>query len=324
MYQTDPMLTRRDIADLRPGGQVMDYYLLKEASVRITKNGLPFLSATLSDCSGSIQAVQWEYGDDVTPEDVGSIVHVTGHVGSYNGQPQLTIVTIVSCRPEDCPFLDAIVPVVTDSSADAVKLEALIDSMDDPTLQRTCRTFWEDNKETLKKLPAAKSVHHAAIGGWLKHTSSMMQLADAVAGLYGDCINRDMLLTGAFFHDVGKISEFSLAATGLVSDYSVDGNLIGHAILSVDALRFYLNVNDEHYDEKARLLEHMLLSHHGQPEFGAAVVPKTAEAEALSYIDMLDSRMEIYAEALEGVEPGSFSENIWSLGKSVYKPNLPK
>ena len=151
------------------------------------------------------------------------------------------------------------------------------------------------------------------------HTAYMMKTALFLAKLYGSLLDRDLLLAGAFLHDFAKIREFSLSPTGLVADYSVAGQLLGHLVMGAEETAQVcreLNIPEE----KSLLLQHMILSHHGTPEFGAAVVPACAESELLSYIDMMDSRMEIYRETLEKTEPGAFSDRIFALdNKRIYR-----
>ena len=132
-------------------------------------------------------------------------------------------------------------------------------------------------------------------------------------------INRDLLLAGTLLHDIAKIREFRLSSLGMVKDYSVEGQLLGHLVMGAQEIAEVaaeLNIPQE----KSVLLQHLVLSHHGEPEFGAAVRPMCAEAELLHLIDMMDSRMEIYAETLAEMEPGSFSGRIFALEKKIYKP----
>ncbi|MBP5165828.1 MAG: HD domain-containing protein, partial [Oscillospiraceae bacterium] len=155
------------------------------------------------------------------------------------------------------------------------------------------------------------------LSGLLMHTLNMMRTADFLAGLYGDIIDRDLLLAGTMLHDMGKREEFSLSQLGLVSDYTPRGKLLGHLYIcaeQVAALARELGTDGE----KAMLLQHMILSHHGTPEFGAAVVPQCAESELLSYIDLIDSRMEIYAETLGDTPQGQFSARVYALDKAIY------
>ena len=192
--------------------------------------------------------------------------------------------------------------------------------MEDADYQSVARTMLERHLEAFRSIPAAKSVHHSFLSGLLMHTSNMLRLADYLSGLYAGIIDRSLLLTGTLLHDFGKEREFAFSDLGIVTEYSTAGQLLGHLVMGAqevaDAAR-ELGIPEE----KSMLLQHLLLSHHGEPEFGAAVRPMCAEAELLSYIDLIDSRMEIYAETLPTVPAGSFSARIFALEKKIYHHN---
>lgn len=147
---------------------------------------------------------------------------------------------------------------------------------------------------------------------------TMMKIADFLAGLYGDIVDRSLLLAGTFLHDFGKQQEFTLSQLGLVTDYSVKGQLLGHLVIGAQEVA-KLAAEMGMSEDKSVLLQHMILSHHGEPEFGAAVKPICAESELLSQIDMIDSRMEIYRETLQDLRVGEVSNRIFALDKRVYK-----
>ena len=167
-------------------------------------------------------------------------------------------------------------------------------------------------------IPAAKSVHHGFLSGLLMHTHNMLKTADYLSKLYGDTVDRSLLLAGVCLHDLGKEREFQYSELGLVTEYSVEGELLGHLVMGAQEIGDAcgeLSVPEE----KAVLLKHLILSHHGEPEFGAAVRPICAEAELLSLIDKIDSRMEIYRENLETLDVGEFSQRIFALDNKIYR-----
>jgi Predicted HD-superfamily hydrolase len=175
-------------------------------------------------------------------------------------------------------------------------------------------------KEVLTTLPAAISVHHAFIGGLLMHTYNIMQMCEATGRVYGDdLIDMDLLLTGAFCHDMGKRREFLLSKVGLVTEYSLPGQLMGHLVMGAQEIADIakeLNIPEE--SEQVLLLQHLLLSHHGELEYGSPVVPKVIEAEILSRMDMLDARIENYREVMEATDLGTMSEYVKYLGHTIY------
>ena len=177
------------------------------------------------------------------------------------------------------------------------------------------------HRDAFISIPAAKSVHHGFLSGLLMHTLNMMKTADFLSGLYDGVVDRSLLLAGAFLHDFAKEQEFTFSQLGLVTGYSVKGELLGHLVMGaqeVAGVAGELGISPE----KTMLLQHMLLSHHGEPEFGAAVRPICAESELLSLIDKLDSRMEIYRATLEKMEPGEISGRIFALDKRIYRHKL--
>ena len=161
-------------------------------------------------------------------------------------------------------------------------------------------------------------MHHSFLNGLLMHTLYMARIADYLAGLYGEVVNRDLLLAGTILHDVAKCDEFVTSPLGLVTEYSVPGELLGHLVMGAQAVAEAARELDVP-EQKSLLLQHMLLSHHGDPEFGAAVRPMCAEAELLSLIDLVDSRMEIYKETMEETEPGRFSKRVFALDKKIFR-----
>lgn len=309
------------IAEMSLSDEVEGFYVLKAAYPKTTATGKPFLSASLSDRSGSIEIKVWDYSGPISSADEGNVVKIRGTVSEFRGTPQVTVDRIRLADDNDTYDLSALVPVAPiDVDTTMAEVERLISSITDADYRKICSTMMARHKESLKSIPAAKSVHHGFISGLLMHTATMMKTADFLAGLYGDIIDRSLLLAGTFLHDFAKESEFTFSQLGLVTEYSVKGQLLGHLVMGAQEVS---NVAAELGipEDKSVLLQHMILSHHGEPEFGAAVKPICAESELLSLIDMLDSRMEIYRETLAGLQVGEVSSRIFALDKRVFKPH---
>lgn len=307
------------IMDMTLGDDVEGFYILKAAYPKTTASGKPFLSATLSDKTGAIEIKVWDYTGPITSADEGKIVKIRGNVGEYRGTPQITVDRIRLADENDQYDVSALVPVAPiDVDATMDELKALIASIKDEDYRKVCQIFLEQHYDAWKNTPAAKSVHHGFLSGLLMHTTTMLKIADFLAGLYGDIIDRSLLLAGTFLHDFGKQQEFTLSQLGLVTDYSVKGQLLGHLVMGAQEVAKLAAVIGTPED-KAVLLQHMILSHHGEPEFGAAVKPICAESELLSQIDMIDSRMEIYRETLQDMQVGEVSNRIFALEKRVYR-----
>ena len=309
----------KQLSQMVPGDRVEGFYILKEGTIKTSNSGKPFLSATLSDRSGNLDLKAWDYSGPVgAPEDAGKVVKVRGDVTEYRGTTQLTASNIRMATAEDGYDVSALVPTAPidrDETLEAV--QTLVRSLEDPDYRQVAQTMLSRHLETFRGIPAAKSVHHSFLSGLLMHTANMLRLADFLAGLYPQIIDRSLLLTGTLLHDFAKEREFSFSQLGMVTDYSRKGQLLGHLVMGAQEIA-QVAAELGTPEEKSLLLQHMVLSHHGEPEFGAAVRPMFAEAELLSYIDLVDSRMEIYAETLPTVPAGSFSSRIFALDKRIY------
>ena len=313
----------KPIADMIPGDEVEGFYILKDAHQKTTAAGKPFLSGSIADRSGSMDIKVWDYSGPVggTPSDTGKVIKLRGVVSEFKGMPQLTVSRIRMTAPADRYDTAALVPVAPIDPDEALNdIRRMLDSLTDADYRAAAKTMLQRHLEAFRQIPAAKSVHHSFLSGLLMHTSNMLKMADFLAGLYAEIIDRSLLLTGTLLHDFAKEREFVFSDLGIVTDYSTKGQLLGHLVMGAqEAAEVCSEVGVP--EEKSVLLQHLILSHHGEPEFGAAVRPMCAEAELLSYIDLIDSRMEIYAETLPTVPPGSFSARIFALEKKIYHHN---
>ena len=309
----------KQISSMVPGDRVEGFYILKDAQIKTSNSGKPFLAATVSDRTGTLDVKAWDYSGPVgMPEDAGKVVKIRGDITEYRGTTQLTVSNIRMALPEDSYDSSLLVPVAPiDREQTLHQVQQLVDSLEDKDYRQVAQTMLTRHLDAFKRIPAAKSVHHSFLSGLMMHTANMLHLADFISGLYPQIVDRSLLLTGTLLHDFAKEREFTFSQLGIVTDYSRKGQLLGHLVMGaqeVAALCAELGTPEE----KSLLLQHMILSHHGEPDFGAAVRPMFAEAELLSQIDMLDSRMEIYAETLPNVPAGTFSSRIFALDKRIY------
>ena len=312
-YETLP------IKDMEPGMDVEGFFLLGPANVKTTNSGSPFLSFKVSDKTGEVDAKMWDYHSDIH-EHPGAVVKIRGSVGSYNGAKQIVAERMRLAEPSDGYNLSELVPcapINVDSTYS--RLVDVLNTIQDDTYRAIALRALVRYGEAFKTIPAGRSMHHAFLNGLLMHTYNVVMLALAVGEIYGQLIDIDLLVTGAFCHDMGKRKEFVVSEIGLVSEYSIPGNLLGHLVMGaqeiVDIAR---ELNLDENSEKVLLLQHMLLSHHGEPEFGAAVPPKCLEAEILSRLDMLDAKVEMYRETAEKTEPGKMSDFARGFNRAVY------
>lgn len=311
----------KPISEIRPGDEVEGFYILKSAFPKTTAAGKPYLSAAVADRSGSVEIKVWDYAGPVggSQADLGRVVRLRAQASEYRGSLQLTVSNLRMATASDKYDASALVPVAPlDVESAMAELRALVASLSDADYRGVAEAMLERHGDSFAVIPAAKSVHHSFRSGLLMHTLNMLRAADFLSGLYEGVIDRSLLLTGTLLHDMAKDAEFSFSALGMAVDYSVRGELIGHPVMGAMELAELARELGTP-QEKALLLEHMLLSHHGEPEFGAAVPPMCAEAELLSCIDRIDSRMEIYAEALPEVPEGGFSQRIFALDRKIYR-----
>lgn len=289
------------------------FCLIKSCEIKKTAKGLPYLDMTLADSDGEISAKYWDYNQELQGVfGANELIKVRGTLSVYNGADQLRVERIRRCVPSDNVRIEDFVPSAGyDPLVMYEQLHAVASSFADDDLRAVTLKILEDKKEKLLYWPAAFRLHHAVRSGLLMHTLSMLRLAQNAAEIY-DYVNSDLLFAGVILHDIGKIGEFEVPETGLATGYTADGTLIGHLVrgaMLVEKTAEELNVPAE----KAMLLEHMLLSHHGEPDFGAAVRPMFIEAELLSMIDTLDAKMFELAAAVSQTAKKDFSPRQWAL-----------
>ena len=305
------------------------YCLIKSLDKKTTAKGLTYLDMVLTDKSGEIVAKFWDYKEDMhSMYEANMLVKVRGKMLEYNGEPQFRVERIRLIRDEDNVRIEDFVP---SSSYDGVemlkKIYGIIESFKDDDIKKIVLKIVRDNEENLLFWPAAFKLHHAIRGGLLSHTLSVVRLCEEACRLY-KFLDRDLLLGGAILHDVAKTSEYNVASTGLAKGYTVRGELIGHLVggaILIDEASRQLGISGQ----VPVLLEHMVISHHGDPEFGAAVRPLFPEAEVLSQLDKLDACMYEFAETLANVKPDDFSSRHWALNnRKLYnharKPIAPE
>ena len=308
------------IARMARGIDIEGFYLLKSAFPKVTVSGKPFLTAVLADESGTIEAKVWDYSGPIGERDAGKVIKVRGSVSDYRGALQITVDKLRLASEDDHLDVSRLVRVAPIDRAGAyADITRLVSSLEDADYRAVCEEMLRRHEDAFRTIPAAKSVHHSFLSGLLMHTYNMLRLADFLAAQYADSVDRSLLLAGTLLHDFGKEREFTFSDLGLVTDYSTRGQLLGHLVMGAQEVAEVAE-SLAIPEEKSVLLQHLLLSHHGEPEFGAAVLPQCAEAELLSLIDQIDSRMEIYREALAPLKSGEFSQRIFALdNRRVYK-----
>ncbi len=277
------------VEKIKTDTRVSGCYLVKNKKLSTTRNGNPFLSITLTDKTGDLPAKVWNRAEafsDLFRE--GDVIEIAGQTDTYKGQIQLTVSELRLCT--ETPDPELFVETSPFEIPGMVRsLRSVLNQVEDIHLKALIDRFWLDRKfmDRFKKAPAAKNFHHGYLGGLLEHTLSVCRLAALAADHYPS-LNKDLLVAAAFLHDVGKTREFSW---GMNIDYTDEGRLVGHIVLGMAMLDEKLESLKNFPDEQAIRLRHLILSHHGQYDFGSPKEPKFLEAFALHLLDDLDAKM---------------------------------
>ena len=293
-------------------GQYDGFAIIKKYDKKISSKGSAYLDIILADKTGEISAKKWTVTslDETLTADM--IVKVRGEMEIYNGREQFKILQMRLTADSDKVKMNDLIPCSPYAGEKMYNdIYNLVSAFKDKDLSGIVLETLKVNKEKLIYYPAALRLHHAINGGLLYHTLSIVRMAEKVADIYPS-IDKELLLSGAILHDIAKTWELEVANTGIAKGYTAEGELIGHLVKGAINLEIFgqkLGTDRE----KLTLLQHMVLSHHGQPDFGAAVRPMFLEAEILSVLDNLDATIFEFNNAVSKVEPGAFSDRQWAL-----------
>ena len=311
------------ISELKTDLEINDFFMVKMIAVKIGANKKQYLDLLLADSSGEITAKKWDVADEELPS-LGEIkemdiVKIKGVITEWNGLKQVRVLRIrKSVREDAVQFSDFIKSAPEKGEEMYSFVIGKANAIKDNDLKSICVRFLGLNKEKLMYYPAAQKNHHAELGGLLYHMKRMIMTGEKICEVY-DNLNKDLLTSGVILHDIEKIREIDANEYGIASGYSFEGQMLGHitlGIVSIDKLATELEVPRE----KTVMLEHMILSHHYEPEFGSPKKPLFPEAEILHYIDMIDARMYDMQEALNSTPAGQFSEKVWTLdNRKLYR-----
>lgn len=299
------------------GDQVQAYALLTRRDARRDRNGREYLDLELSDCTGSISAKVWPDSTAMQSEFAEhQFVAFRGTVKLYRDQLQLTVDSCRQAREGDRQygFDEARLVPSTHEDIDDLwrRLRKLLEErLERPVLRRLAEETLAEVGDALRQHPAAKGIHHAYRGGLLEHTVSMAELASAVCDHYRE-LDRDLVLLGVLFHDIGKLRELGAMPA---NDYTVEGRLVGHVVMGRDLLLERCAAIDGFPAELRLQLEHLVLSHQGKREYGSPVEPMTAEALTLHFIDDLDAKL---SQLRQLTTTGARMQFVRGLGRFIY------
>ncbi len=313
----------KKISEIVAGDEVQGFFLIRECSPRVSSGNKLYLDIQLMDSSGELNSKYWEAQEaDVQSFTAGTIVKLRGTVQLFQNKLQLRIAKIrPSVEADGVRTEDFVASAPWDAKWMLEQIEGYVNAMTVEDLKKLCCAFLDTYHDRLLYYPAAKSNHHAIRSGLLYHVLRMLQSGEKLLMVYTH-LNRDLLYTGVILHDLAKIEEMDAGELGMVTSYTKTGQMLGHLIQGitlVDRLGKELGVSEEWL----LLVEHMILTHHYEPEFGSPKKPMIPEGELLHFLDMIDARMYDMQNALGSVEPGQFSEPVWALDKRrLYKSAL--
>lgn len=316
------------IRNLKEGDSFQGFLLAQEAAYKISTKGSEYLELKLADASGDLKAFLWDVraieGDlEAIRADV--FLRVKGTVTSYNGRLQLKLDKARFALDAEVGELSAFFPVSARPVPEMLaELDGIIASVRDPWIRQLLKAlFVEDGdlRAAFALAPAAKSMHHAYLGGLLEHTLSILGMAERACAHYRG-LNRDLVVAGVFLHDVGKTAELSYQRS---FGYTDAGNLLGHIALEADWVSRVVGKIPGFPEELRMQILHIILSHHGRLEFGSPVLPKTPEALLVHYLDDLDGKLEVMFRAVQDdAGGGSWSPYSRALERMVYRKRWPE
>jgi 3'-5' exoribonuclease len=291
-------------------------FLVSAKQIKPKKSGEIFLALTLCDRTGQIDAKMWDnVADAVDTFEQDDFLKVRGLINRYSNRYQLTIHKCRRMEESEVEYSDYLPKTTKDVDELWRTLRGYASSLQNTYLRSLLEAFMADPQiaEAYRQAPAAKSLHHAFIGGLLEHVVSLMRLCDTVAPLYPQ-VNRDLLLTGVFLHDIGKIYELNYQRS---FSYTTKGQLLGHMIIELEMLHDKITLVPDFPNELKLLIEHLIISHHGKYEFGSPKLPMFPEALMLHFLDDLDSKMEAMRAHFEREPDSEWTGYNGSLGRTL-------
>ncbi len=312
-------LKKKYILDLKPGDDVEDFFMIKSFASKVASNNKKYFDFTLYDKTGEINAKLWDVSEECSEYKEGRIIKIRGKVSEWNGTNQIKILKVRISTEEDRYDIKDFIKTAPEESEEMYKyILAKAESIEDHQLKKITLEFLKKQEKELLYYPAAMKNHHSIMGGLLFHIKRMLMMAENMCLVYTN-LRKDFLICGVILHDIAKLYEMESNQYGIVSDYTTEGYLLGHIVQGIKMIEKAgetLGIDGE----KLLMIEHMILSHHNEPEFGSPKRPMFPEAEMLHYLDQIDARIYDMEEALKQTKAGSFSDKIWTMhNRKLYK-----
>lgn len=308
------------IKDIREKTNVSGPFLVTKKETGISKSGKPYLNLKIMDSTGELDARVWEDAEAISRTfQKDDVIDVRGFAVAYQNSIQVNVTGAAVLSPNDYSIRDFLPASKEDPAVMLKELDAIIGGVKDVHLNGLLSAIFADAeiRARFASAPAAKAMHHPYLGGLIEHVLSICGLAGGVSAHYGNSLNKDLLLTGAILHDIGKIYELSYQRS---FDYTDEGRLLGHITIGVELIDKKLSAMPDFPPELSMLLKHMLLSHHGQLEFGSPKRPKTLEALVLSYLDDLDAKVNaMNGLMLSGADIRKETGSNWSAYQRIFE-----
>lgn len=305
-------------AQVKDGEKIKDIFLVKRKGKGTSRSGNSYLMLALSDRSGDIEGRIWERADQFDKIfDSGDAILVEGRASQYQGKPQISINDVSKIPQSEVP-IDLLLPSSAMDPAELMaEIKRLFSKVANPYLKKLVNAFFKDEGfvEDFKRAPAATGVHHSYLGGLAEHVLSLLKLSLMICDHY-PALNSDVLMAGVLFHDMGKIKEMRFKSN---FEYTDEGKLLGHIMIGCDMMDEKIKSIRDFPEDLRMVLKHMIISHHGELEYGSPKLPQTLEAVVLHYIDNLDAKINTISGMIDAAGDENWSEYNRFMGRGFYK-----
>lgn len=304
----------KKIQELKDGDKLKIKLLISQVSKGVTNKGAPYLSMVLQDNTGVMDAKYWNVSEELLDAfKPGMIGEFSVDVISHNKQNQIRIQSIQIMNRKEEDLSEYVRSSTIPKAQLKEEIYGAVQTMKNEVYRNITLALLEENDKDFFTYPAASRIHHDFVGGLATHVLGMMKLGEYFASLY-PMLDRDLLISGIIVHDIGKLTELS---GPVITEYTLEGKLLGH--ISIMQAKIAQMANDLGYSgEEVTMLKHMVLSHHGEYEFGSPVLPLLPEAEMLHYIDNIDARMNVLEKEFAKTQSGEFTQKIFAMENRMF------